>query len=108
MANFGVATQGPPTVFVKGELDMATVLTLEGAIRDAVPHGGPITLDLSGMTFIDSSGVQVILKAANALPSGCLTIHGAQDATHRIFDIMRMGEAPNVHVIPCSVPVTVG
>lgn len=102
MTNLGVRTQGPPTVFLNGELDMATVPALEDAIGDAVANGGPITLDLSQMTFIDSSGVGAILKASKA-PSACINLHGAQEATRKLFDLMGIGMLPNVHVIPCSV-----
>lgn len=105
MTILGVTTQGPPTVFLNGELDMATVPALENAIGDAISGGGPITLDLSRMTFIDSGGVGAIVKASKALPSGCINLHGAQEATRKLFDLMGIGKLPNVHVIPCSVLV---
>lgn len=105
MTNLGVTSQGPPTIFLDGELDMATVPALEDAIGDAVADGGPITLDLSRMTFIDSGGVGAIVKASRALPSGCINLHGVQEATRKLFDIMGIGKLSNVHVIPCSVLV---
>jgi len=108
MTAFGATTHGPPTVFLSGELDMAAVPTFEDAIGDVAPEGGPITLDLSQMTFIDSSGVAGILAAAGARASGCITLHGARDAARRIFDVMGIARTPNVHVSPCSVPVRVG
>jgi anti-anti-sigma regulatory factor len=43
------------TLFVPGELDVATAHILEGAVDGALDgHGGEFCLDLSGLTFIDS------------------------------------------------------
>ncbi len=105
MAEFGITSQGPPTFFLQGELDLATVPLLDIAIADAVAQGGPITLDLSHMTFIDSTGLKSILKAVKALPSGCIILHGVHDGIQRILEITGVDLAANLHVIPCTVPV---
>jgi anti-sigma B factor antagonist len=107
MADFGITSQGPPTFFLQGELDMATVPLLEIAIADAVARGGPITIDVSHMTFIDSTGLKSILKAVKALPSGCIILHGVHDGIQRILEITGVDLAPNLHIIPCAVPVRV-
>jgi anti-anti-sigma factor len=107
MADFGITSQGPPTFFLQGELDMATVPLLDIAIADAVARGGPITLDLSHMTFIDSTGLKSILRAVKALPSGCIILHGVHDGIQRILKITGADLAPNLHIIPCTVPVVV-
>ena len=105
MADFGITSQGPPTFFLDGELDMATVPLLDIAIADAVAVGGPITIDLSHMTFIDSTGVRAILKAVKALPSGCIILHGVHGGIQRILEITGVDLAPNIHIIQCTVPV---
>src|SRR5215207_3437353 len=103
MADFGITSQGPPTFFLDGELDLATVPLLDIAIADAVAQGGPITIDLSRMTFIDSTGVRSILKAVKALSSGCIILHGVHGGIQRILEITGVDLAPNLHIIPCTV-----
>ena len=46
-----------------GELDVATALELERIVRDAVIRARLLVLDLRNLTFIDSSGVHVIVDA---------------------------------------------
>jgi anti-sigma B factor antagonist len=105
MAEFSITSQGAPTFFLAGELDLATVPLLDIAIADAVAKGGPITIDLSHMTFIDSTGLKSILNAVESLPSGCIILHGVHDGIQRILEITGVDLAANLHVIPCTVPV---
>ena len=46
---------------VFGELDLATAPRLEHALAEA---GDDVLLDLRGLTFMDSTGVRVLLEAA--------------------------------------------
>ena len=49
---------------VSGEIDMASAGTLLDAIVSAeVPPGGRITLDLSGVAFMDSAGLSALVEA---------------------------------------------
>jgi anti-sigma B factor antagonist len=105
MAHFEVNSNGPSTFFLSGELDLSTVPLLELAIGDAIGGGGPVTLDLSDLRFTDSSGIGAIVKASGALPSGCIVLHGVRDGIRRVIDLMGIEKVPNVHVIPCAVPV---
>jgi anti-anti-sigma factor len=104
---FGITVRGPPTFFLEGELDIATVPVMNAAIAVAVAQGGPITLDLSRVTSIDSSGVGAILKGLKGLPSGgCINLHGVHSRIEKVMRLL-MGavQAENLHVSPCSVPV---
>jgi anti-sigma B factor antagonist len=47
-----------------GELDIASAPRLEAAFGAAVPLAGRVTLDLSGVEFIDSSGLRALLAVA--------------------------------------------
>jgi anti-sigma B factor antagonist len=62
--------RGGQRVTLRGELDLATAGRLEAAIEQA---GSPVMLDLSGLTFMDSTGVRVLLQAAERAP-GALRI----------------------------------
>ena len=57
-----------PAVAVRGEVDIATVpaleLAIDGAIRDSA---GAFVLDLCEVEFLDSSGLNLILRARAVL-----------------------------------------
>jgi anti-sigma B factor antagonist len=52
-------------VALMGELDLAGEARLEAAIDEAHTSGRPLTVDLSGLTFIDSSGLRVLVRLHN-------------------------------------------
>jgi anti-anti-sigma factor len=60
--------QDAPGVAVRGEIDINAVepleAALEAAIRDSV---GAFVIDLSGVDFLDSSGLHVLLRARGLL-----------------------------------------
>jgi anti-sigma B factor antagonist len=55
----------PPVIRICGEVDMSNVVSVETGIANAMV-GRPerIVLDLSELRFIDSSGIAVLLRAA--------------------------------------------
>ena len=105
MTEFAITADGPRMYFLSGELDLSTISLMETAVAPAIAKGGPVTLDVSHLTFIDSSGVGSIVRSLHALPSGCIVLHGVRDATKRVMDLMGVDQAPNLHLIPCSVPI---
>ena len=77
MASFGIVQPEPSVLFLSGELDMATAEQFSSALAPAVTEGGPITVDISGLTFMDSTGVHALISAAATLKDrGCIVIHG--------------------------------
>lgn len=59
-----VQSAGIGVVRVSGELDYDGVAALEDAVRSVRALGSHcLLLDLSGLTFMDSSGVNALLKA---------------------------------------------
>ena len=61
---------GAAWVHVAGELDLASSFTLEQALREAHLCAPVVVLDLRELTFIESSGVHVILDAAGGVRRG--------------------------------------
>jgi anti-sigma B factor antagonist len=64
---FEVEVGGPDGTVVapRGELDIAT----QGVLRDAIERQaalGAVTLDLSGLRFLDTSGLRLVLQTAEA------------------------------------------
>src|SRR5438046_5200544 len=54
---------GARVVFT-GELDLAGTDTARNAIEKAEETSGMLVLDLSGLTFMDSTGLEIVLRAA--------------------------------------------
>lgn len=55
---------GHTTMIVQGEIDMETAPQLRDALADCLSTGRPcIYLDLTGVSFIDSSGLHALLAA---------------------------------------------
>jgi len=65
------AASGPDTtvVGIVGELDLASVDEIELELQ-ALIHAAPerLVFDLSGVTFMDSSGIAMLLRAARRVP----------------------------------------
>ena len=54
---------GSTTLRVSGEVDLTTAPELERAVLAAQQPGTQLTLDLSAVEFLDSSGLQILLDA---------------------------------------------
>jgi anti-sigma B factor antagonist len=78
-------------VTVVGELDVATSPSLRGELHSLVEQGAKtITLELSGTTFIDSSGLGVLVGALKRLKEADgegITLAGMQDQVRKVFEI---------------------
>ena len=73
-----------------GEIDESVVRETRARVHEVVAHetGGPITVDLSMVTFLDSSGLGMIAgmyRRSEAL--GPLTVHGASAPVRRAFQL---------------------
>jgi anti-sigma B factor antagonist len=80
---------GVRRVAVSGELDMATAPQLEDALSDAARDSTAVILDLSGLEFIDSSGLHTILRAHDQLEqANCrLVLIAGGPQVQRVFEI---------------------
>src|SRR5207244_10935452 len=73
---------------LSGELDLAEAETLVDAARDA-NGAGSVVLDLSALTFVDSSGVSALLSAAQLCRDRgqSFTVTGAHGVVGAVFRI---------------------
>ena len=71
-------------IVVRGELDIATVPQLEQHVASD-GSADAVTLDLSGVTFIDSTGLRLLLEAHRSIGDR-LRIR-ASPACERLFEI---------------------
>jgi anti-sigma B factor antagonist len=98
---------GNPVIFLSGEIDMATAQSLSSALQPWVRAGGPVIVDFSAVSFMDSTGLRVLIEEAKALGErGCIIIHGSHGAVASLLRITKVEEAmENVHFIECEVLV---
>jgi anti-sigma B factor antagonist len=60
---------GTTVVQLYGEFDLASVATFEAELACAEAELGPLVIDLSGLDFIDSTGIGQLLAAHNRAES---------------------------------------
>lgn len=79
------------TLRLVGELDHAAAQTVMPGIEDAVEEYLPrrCVLDLTGVSFMDSSGIAVILKTDRLLrqTGGTLALSGVPGQVRRVLDV---------------------
>ena len=57
---------GNPVLALSGEIDMASAEAVTASLRPLIESGGPVIVDLSKVTFMDSTGPHIIVEAAKA------------------------------------------
>jgi anti-sigma B factor antagonist len=82
------------SIRVKGELDMAATPTLTQAIVGAA-DSSRVTLDLSGVTFLDSSAIGALVASGRevAEAGGRLEIGPRSDIVTRVLEITGLAES---------------
>lgn len=81
--------QGGSIVTVFGELDAATAPRVRTAMQQALEGGGDVEVDMRGCSFVDSSGIAVLVWGAWRLKEQDrkLLILGARERVSRILDL---------------------
>ena len=92
-------TRTPCLVIICGEIDIATTGNLRDALTTALTRGPHIEADLSAVTFMDASGIGVLLAARRqaAEAGGSLTLRAPSAVVRRLTEILGLDE-----VLPVS------
>ena len=74
---------------VTGELDASTSPSLAAAVAELPVGSGQIDVDLGGVTFIDSSGLRVLIELSDraAADGRKVIVSGASNPVRRLFEI---------------------
>jgi anti-anti-sigma factor len=90
----GVDGTGRYVVTVRGELDLATADRLWAELEPLFEQGTLVVLDGAQITFLDSSGLRVLLQAANRASSGGAEFRlvAPQPAVQRVLDLAGTGD----------------
>ena len=70
-----------------GELDVASAPMLEKQVKRLQWAGAAIVIDLSGLDFVDSTGLHVLIRAFNRVSDGQLTLLRGSRNVHRVFEL---------------------
>jgi anti-sigma B factor antagonist len=79
---------GASIVTLSGELDLSTIPRMEAALMEQVLQRRAVLVDLTKLSFIDSSGIGVLIQAFNA--SNGIPVHlviGPGSQVDRVFEI---------------------
>ena len=86
---------GQVTISLKGELDLSSVGKVQEELRRVEAEGPAVlVLDLSDLTFLDSTGLRTVVTAderARANGRRLVVVRGP-DAVQRVFAITRLEE----------------
>ena len=83
-------------ISLQGELDLASAPDLERELHEAEAAGPRrVTIDLSGLGFMDSTGLQALLRARERATGGSyeLTLRRGPHQVQRVFELTRTVEA---------------
>jgi anti-sigma B factor antagonist len=77
-----------------GELDIATVDQFSRAVEEARVHCTELDIDLTGLDFLDSSGLRAIVSLHNASEAQgfAYSLRGAPPRVQRIFALTGLDE----------------
>ena len=84
-----------------GELDVLSAPRLIEAFADAPEDGanGQARVDLSGLTFMDSSGLHALVEIAQSQNGhGPLILEGASPIVMRLFEITDLASHPKLEI----------
>ena len=86
-----VHLDGSAVLMVRGEIDMATSPVLGAALERTMALGVPVVLDFAGVTFMDSSGLNVLLLAGHAVDRpGSVTVRNPSPLVRRLLTVTRL------------------
>ena len=82
-----------------GELDASNVGELRDVLDPVVAEGGDLTLDLGGLAFMDSSGIQILVSTAQGLGDrGNLVLLSPGPLVRRLLSLIPVERLENVRI----------
>jgi anti-sigma B factor antagonist len=76
------------TIALEGRLDTVTAPELEKELKDTLDQADSLTLDFSGLEYISSAGLRVMLSAHKAMQGkGGMKIIHVNEIVREVFDV---------------------
>jgi anti-anti-sigma factor len=90
----------PRSYKLSGELDLATVEHLREVLRRHSDSAGDLTLDLSDLRFIDSSGLRAIMEVSKSLGGeGVVILRNPSRMASRVLTIAGLDRVEGIRVV---------
>ncbi|CAM3921403.1 STAS domain-containing protein [Alkalicoccus chagannorensis] len=90
--------KGKNVAFVEGEVDVYTATKLKETIQPLAEGEHDLVIDLSGVDYIDSTGLGIFIGAlkASEKSEGSMTLTGLNDRVRRLFEITGLHEVIDI------------
>jgi anti-anti-sigma factor len=90
---------GCMVVFAVGEIDLATAPLMREVMAEAVESRRHLIVDLSGVSFLDSTGLSVLLRTRQRIEAThkSMSLAGPTGLVARVISITRIDEAIPVY-----------
>jgi len=90
-----------PRVFrLVGELDISNAEILAAVLDREVDEQGDISLELSELTFMDSSGIRVLLRAMDRLNGrGKIMLVSPTSSVRHVLSLMGLDDRDSIRVV---------
>ena len=100
-ALFNLEQDGEAGIFkLTGELDISNATEVVERLGPIAKQQGDLRLDLSGLSFIDSSGIHAIVKLSKEMTgSRRLLLASPSPAVARALRLVRVDTFPNVEIV---------
>jgi anti-anti-sigma factor len=86
---------------LRGTLDLSTDAEARKALEPAAVPGATLTLDLSGLAFMDSTGLNLIAGVLRTIGDrGHLTLRVHDGIIERVLGVAGIEDRPNVTILP--------
>lgn len=86
---------GNATLSLTGSIDLVTRQAMYDAGMDVLDHGGSLTLDMTDVDFIDSTGIGALVELTKAAASRGtrLSVSGRSARVDRVLEVTGLEEA---------------
>ncbi len=82
---------------VRGELDAGNAAELESTLLRLLESKASVVIDLSGVPFIDSAGLNAVVRALRTRQGGTVALAGALPPIARMIEIRGLNRMVAVH-----------
>ncbi len=83
-----------------GEVDLSNAPQLGRLLLGAAQAGGDVTLDLSEVAFVDSTGIQVLLKAAKRIEGhGRIVLYRPGTLVLNVLRLIKADLMPGLQIV---------
>jgi anti-sigma B factor antagonist len=88
MSDLEVQADPDGTLRLSGEFDMSSVETFRLAVETCAEPDREIVLDLTELTFLDSSGIRAILTMAREIGTNGVVMRNPQPNVRRVIELI--------------------